>query len=345
MHVYAAASSAPGSQWARDVLGAVKPYAAIGQPMGNQVALGEVKPYAAVCEGTGNPDALTEAVKPFIATAHTGNGSEHLAVVDRGYPNVLISYAYDKQQTFFEEKLGYDPPHWMGDSGAHTVWTLGETIDLDDYIRWSLHYRSIKPNFITISLDIIPGKPHAEPSKREVAKAMEESLANGDSMRAAGLSIMEVFHQGEPWSFFDTLLDRRQPGEVLGISKRGKLAPKHQIAWLDQVFARLRDRYGWDKLPPCHGLGLAATSQHAARYPWWSVDASSWQASAVYGREVLPNGKKRNDDKRNSHRELRKLYLIRTLNAWLDRERVLTQVWHDRGVRFSDTPDDVLATL
>lgn len=269
-------------------------------------------------------------------------GVEMAAPVELGYPNVLVSYFYDKRGTFFTDVLGYNPAYWLGDSGAFSAWTMGQDIDLDDYIEWCKRYVEIKPGFQCVSLDVIAGSREDHPTAKENEKAMKQSVENGDLMRSHGLPIMEVYHQWEPLSFLDQLLDRRQPGEVLGISPRDKRPQKERQAFCDSVFAHVKERCGWGALPPMHGLGVSPASRLTSRYPWWSVDASTWVASAQYGREVSPQGKRMGQDKRNSNRDLRKLYLQRTLAAWIERERLLTRLWQGRGVRYADTPDDAL---
>lgn len=303
----------------------MKAIPSLGRPMGHQKVLAEVRAVAA-----GMPKASAEG----RAIREAG---------DTGYPHVLISYFYDRDQSFFEKKLGYNPQTWMGDSGAFSAWTLGgEGIDLDDYISWCLYYRSLKPDFVCVSLDVIAGRRDAGPTNRENERAMAESLENGDKMRDAGLSIMEVYHQWEPLSHLETLLERRQPREVLGISPRDRRPPAERSAFCESVFSLLKSSCGWQQLVPTHGLGVSPVSPIGSRFPWWSVDASSWVASAVYGQEVLPSGKRRNHDSRNTDRDLRKLYLLRTLNAWLVREQALTKLWHDRGIRFVDAPNEIV---
>jgi hypothetical protein len=105
----------------------------------------------------------------------------------------------------------------------------------------------------------------------------------------------------------------------------------------DAAFACIRDRSGgWDRLIPTHGLGLSVISTLASRYPWHSLDSSSWIVPAQYGKLVSSNGRVvlGVNDRRTANRSVRKLYLARVLAGWLERERALTQLWADRGVVF-----------
>lgn len=324
------------------VFRAVKGYATQSLDAGDTGTLGAVKAY--VSHGDWRPQDSPEVVGAVDAYASMGflqGGVEldSVAKAGKGYPHILISFAYDKDCSFFERKLGYDPPDWLGDSGAFTAWTVGETIALDDLIAWCRFHVERKPTFQCISLDVIPGQPggNRQPTKREREKAIKESLANGDAMREAGLKIMEVFHVFEPLDHLELLLDRRQPGEVLGLGGMVGRGEGLKRDFADEVFRFVRDRAGgWQGIPPLHGLGISIRSPIAARYPWWSVDSSSWIAPAQYGKKVTRYGTLKGDDNRTSHRSVRHLYLVRALEGWLKQEAALTKMWAERGVTYAD---------
>lgn len=274
-------------------------------------------------------------VNAYAATNTKGDKSPVLR--QTGYPHVLISFVYDKQRDFFTDRLGYWPDSILGDSGAFSVWTLGETVDLGEYTDWCLHYQELRPDFLAITLDVIPGKPDGSaPTKRDRTKAMNQGVANSDQLRESGVRIMEVFHWHEPMEQLELLLDRRRPGEVVGIgglAGGGSIVAKRRFC--DSVFAVVKEHVGgWEKLPPIHGLGISPDSPLAARYPWWSVDSSSWAAPAKFGRHVSKDGKRGGRDGRVSQTDVRRLYLGRVLEGWNRREQTLTKMWHERGVRF-----------
>jgi len=155
-------------------------------------------------------------------------------------------------------------------------------------------------------------------------------------MRAAGLKIMEVWHVFEPLEHLDLLIERRQPGEVVGFGGMVGRSETLKRQFCDAGFDRLRQHSGgWENLIPAHGLGLSVRSKLAARYPWWSIDSSSWIAPAMYGKPVTRSGKiGQGDDRRTANRSVRHLYLTRILEGWLEREQQLTAMWRDRGIRF-----------
>lgn len=308
-------------------------------PGGSGYAFREVNAYAVAGTdgGTDHLGAFRDAkeVNGYASMGFLQGGVELQAV--QGYPHVLISFIYDKEGDFFERRLGYWPRSCLGDSGAFTVWTKGETIDLDAYIAWCHSYLEKRPDFLAISLDVIPGSlDGGAPTKAQQKKAMRDSLKNGDRLREAGVRIMEVFHWHEPNSYLDELLDRRQEGEVLGIgglAGGGSIVAKREFC--DSVFARVKERCGdWAQLPPIHGLGISPESPLAARYPWWSVDSSSWAAPAKFGRHVSRNGKRGGRDSRVGNRSVRRLYLTRVLEGWNRREVELTRMWEQRGISY-----------
>lgn len=275
------------------------------------------------------------ASAPYAGNAGPADRAALRAYASTGYPSVLISYVYDRERTFFE-KLGYWPEHSMGDSGAFSVWTLGETIDLDDYIAWCRYYTEATPGFVPISLDVIPGRPGTKPTMAERERAMAQSVENGDQIRAAGVGIMEVYHWHEPIEHLDRLLARRQPGELLGIGGLASGGSRtEKVAFCDQVFAHVRDACGWNALPPLHGLGVSPTSPLGVRYPWWSVDSSSWSLAGRFGRHVSGSGRRGDADPRTSNRTVRQIYLTRVLDSWQRHDRTLTETWASRGVRFA----------
>lgn len=288
-----------------------------------------VRSYAA--QGSPADDGPLREVKSFISMGANDDG----VIFSGGYPSILISFQYDRGRRFFEEKLRYWPTHCMGDSGAFTVWTRGETIDLAEYIGWCQFYAAQRPDFIFISLDVIPGTPTRAPSKREQGRAIKQSLANGDQLREAGVKIMEVFHWHEPLSHLDLLIERRQEGELLGVG--GLAGPGSRDAkerFLASVFHHVRPEVGWQGLVPLHGLGIAPDSTLCYRFPWFSVDSSSWSAAARFGRKVTTSGGRGGEDKRTKDRTVRHVYVSRVLNSWLKREEALSRLWAERGVTY-----------
>ena len=315
-----AAGTAKGDSDELRSLGAVKSYATQSTDVGDTTTLRSVKAYASHGPGVSDKRQAYEDVRE-----------------ETGYPHILISYVYDTDRKF-ADRLGYDPADWLGDSGAFTAWTMGTDVDLADLIEWCRYQVERSAAFQCISLDVIPGEAGGDrrPTTRERNRAMRQSLENGDAMRAAGLKIIEVFHVYEPLSHLDKLIERRQPGELLGLGGMVGRSEGVKRAFADEVFRRVRDRAGgWQDIVPVHGLGISVRSPIAARYPWFSVDSSSWLAPAQYGKKVNAYGALYGDDERTRHKSVRHLYLVRALEGWLKQEAALTKMWAERGVTFA----------
>lgn len=267
------------------------------------------------------------------------SGADFEAFATVRYPNLLVSFHYyqdDDVEVMFS-KLGYTPERVLGDSGAFTVWTQGATVDLYAYTQWCLDRQDSIKGFMAISLDVIPGTVDGDaPTKRQQKAAQKKSIENGDYLRGAGVRLMEVFHWHEPLEFLDLILDRRQPNEVIaigGLAGYGSLTEKQ--AFCDSVFRRIRERCGgWKNIPPVHGLGIGGGSRLATRYPWVSIDSSSWAGAVKYGRDVSRSGRSGKLDNRVSQREVRRFMVQRVLTTWVSNDVAMTKTWEDRGVTF-----------
>lgn len=278
-------------------------------------------------------------VKVYAARSSASTHLHDTAVA--GFERVLVSYVYDRNRRFPERLARWEVDlsklDLLLDSGAFTVWQSGGVVDLDEYVAWAQAYVADFPGTIPINLDVIPGTPEGgAPTKRQRDKAIAESERNADAIRAAGLRVMEVYHWHEPIDVLDRLLDRRERGVQVGIGGvAGPGSSTGKIAFVDSVFAHLRERYGWKALPPIHGLGISPDSPLGRRYPWYSIDANSWVYPHRLGRSVGRGGKTTGKDSRTGKSELAALYMGRMLDRWTRLERSYTALWESRGVRYA----------
>lgn len=266
---------------------------------------------------------------PRIYAATSDTEGYYRAMGAAEYPYVLTSFAYPESPN----RLQHTPEAMLTDSGAFTVWQLGRSIDLADYINWCNERRRGGPSdLVHISLDVIPGVRGKAPTARQRKRAMDESLANGDALRAAGLPIMEVYHQYEPVDYLDLLLARMAPGDLLGVSPRQGGGPSMyaRLRFCEGVFAHLIARFG-KALPKVHGLGL--TSKPAVfRFPWWSVDSLSWVNPGIWGRRQTRNGTERRDPYLRGRPHYREERCREVLEIWQGWNQDLESLWERRGV-------------
>lgn len=201
---------------------------------------------------------------------------------DLRWPNMLVSFTY--AESF--DALTYVPEQLVLDSGAFSAWSRGADVDLHAYRDWALRVRERVPHALVVNLDVIPGAVGRSSSAAERSEAMRASLSHADELRAAGLPVMEVFHQDEPAAFLRQLVARRQPGEVLGISPRNDMPTKARRAWLLRVLGLL-SADGPNAVPPCHGLAVTSR-QTMLDFPWYSIDSSTWAMVHRWGEMEHP---------------------------------------------------------
>lgn len=168
------------------------------------------------------------------------------------------------------------------DSGAYSAWSKNSAIDLDEYCAF------IKANIEKIEayacLDVIPGAPGRSATAAERETAAEATWRNFLYMQREGLQPLPVFHYGEPWRFLDRML--AHGCDYVGIGGLVSVPSKERRAWLDDLFLRICDADGFPKVKT-HGFGMTALVL-MFRYPWHSVDSTTWIKITANGAVYLP---------------------------------------------------------
>lgn len=154
------------------------------------------------------------------------------------------------------------------DSGAFTATTKNVKIDIHEYIDFIKQYDTIKQY---CNLDVI-GDAAA-------------SLKNLKIMEKHGMSPLPVFHYGEdPEKYLVPMIkkyDYIALGGLVGASS------KALIMWLDTIFAKyICDENGFPKIK-VHGFGIT-TFRIMFRYPWYSVDSTTWVTNTRLGMLIIP---------------------------------------------------------
>ena len=168
------------------------------------------------------------------------------------------------------------------DSGAYSAWSRGSVIDLDEYvafIRANIEHIDVYP-----CLDVIPGKLNEIASGKERDDAAEATWQNFLYMRAEGLDPIPVYHYGEHERHLERMLaygcDYIGIGGLVGVS--GPL----RMLWLDRLFKRITDAKGMP-IVKTHGFGMTSVPL-IFRYPWYSVDSTTWIKITMSGAVLLP---------------------------------------------------------
>lgn len=155
------------------------------------------------------------------------------------------------------------------DSGAFSAWRLGAKIDIDEYIA-----------FIKRNMDIIEVYANLD-----VIGSPEGTLENQKYMEKHGLRPLPVFHHNEPEKFLHYYLDKYDYLALGGLAKAVRKGAI--IRWLDYVWSTyLVDTKGKPKIR-VHGFGQTSID-YIMRYPWYSIDSTSWLLPGVYGKIFVP---------------------------------------------------------
>lgn len=214
-------------------------------------------------------------------------GEQAAAVWTKGVKRRLFSFYYHG----FDEKL-YEVDKETGlstaiadavsfgwelflDSGAFTAFTKGAEIGVDEY---AAYIRKTQKYWKTCSsLDAI-GRG-ATDSPEQLASA-RESYSYFLKLRKRGAKVQPVYHVREPKKVLETYVNEGHDYIFIG-----GMVPE-STPWLMQ---RLDDL--WDsvltnkdgtKRVNIHGFGLT-DSKLMFRYPWYSVDSSSWLMTGIFG--------------------------------------------------------------
>lgn len=190
--------------------------------------------------------------------------------------NFLESYYYIKNERAIKKIRG-DKMRIFLDSGAFTAWSKKVVIDLDEYIDFC-HEHIDMLELISV-LDVI--------DFTDPAGAAKKSFHNLLRMEQRGLKgvVLPTFHMGEPEEVIQHYAEHYtyvSLGGMVGISA------KQLMTWLDRIWScYLTDANGFPKLN-IHGFGITSLPA-MTRYPWTSVDSSTWLQWAANGMILMPD--------------------------------------------------------
>jgi len=164
------------------------------------------------------------------------------------------------------------------DSGAFSAYMNKTTVVLQDYIDFIKEHESEIETYA--NLDDI-GSP-------------EKTWENQEEMERQGLHPIPVYHMDENEKFLRMAMEYEYFA-VGGLTLKSAGALQNN---LDRVFQQVcTEKTNYLPANKIHGFGLA-TPHLLVRYPWFSVDTSSWVQYGKYGLILIPkikNGKVRFD--------------------------------------------------
>jgi len=156
------------------------------------------------------------------------------------------------------------------DSGAYTLESQ-EVEDtqkyLDDYIDFILEYEDRL--LVYANLDNI--------------RNVENSWQNQKYMEERGTKPMPVYHYEEDFKWLEKCVNEYEYVGVGGIAKGASIESDRVL--FDRIFDYIYKRNLSVKI---HAFGMAKV-RFLVRYPWYSVDSTTWLQHANYGRIMIPS--------------------------------------------------------
>lgn len=158
------------------------------------------------------------------------------------------------------------------DSGAFSAWSQKIDIDIDEYIAFIKKYK--KYIDVYANLDVIGDAVG--------------TYENQKYMESKGLNPIPVFHPlFEPVSWLEKYINKKYDYIAMGGMAGGSVTVKQILPMLDMVFKEyLCDKNGMPKMK-VHGFGLTS-HRLMLRYPWYSVDSTSWVMTGRMGSVFIP---------------------------------------------------------
>ena len=192
----------------------------------------------------------------------------HVQTINHAVPGANMLCAFSPNTKMASHLQGRNNDMFL-DSGAFTAFTKGKTIDIDEYIAFIKQTKKLWN--IYAGLDVI-GNAAA-------------SSKNMRYMESKGLSPLPTFHFQSPEKDLKKLIDNYPYIALGGLVPIARQRSMIQ-AWLDYCFSIIKTN------TRVHGFGV--NSFHIMkRYPFYSVDASSWivHAQRLASVVVFENGK------------------------------------------------------
>lgn len=168
------------------------------------------------------------------------------------------------------------------DSGAYSAWSAGKPVNIEEYCEF------IKANIEIVDvyacLDVIPGAPGRPASSKQRDEAAAATWENYLYMVDQGLSPLPVYHYGEDPKWLRNMLDYGV--DYIGLGGLVGISGNLRKVWLDRVFTMITDEAG-KPIVKTHGFGMTSVPL-IFRYPWYSVDSTSWIKVSQFGGVYLP---------------------------------------------------------
>lgn len=214
------------------------------------------------------------------------------------------------------------------DSGAFSAFTQGKVIDLDVYIEYIKKYEPY--------LEVYAGL--------DVIGDYKATRKNIEYMESKGLSPLPTFHFKSPISELRRMI-KKYDYIALGGLVPLKLNRALMQKWLDKCFAVINEETlkKGKPLTKVHGFGVNALWAWK-RYPFYSVDATSWLTGGKFRRivkfqkgKLVAFSKKRGGDDIEVAKVTNDHYIKlnrSNIREYTKAAQYATRLWKERGITF-----------
>lgn len=154
------------------------------------------------------------------------------------------------------------------DSGAFSAFTQGANVDLGKYCRFVQQNMDL---FETVSVLDSIGSPL-------------QTYYNLRDMERRGINALPCYHYGEPTEVLEFYVTHYP---YITIGGMVPISTPQLVFWLDYIWGKYLTMPDGSARLKVHGFGLTSVPL-MARYPWYSVDSSSWVQLGGMGNIFLP---------------------------------------------------------
>lgn len=163
------------------------------------------------------------------------------------------------------------------DSGAFSAWSKGVTIDIDEYIAFIKQHKKYIDHYA--NLDVIGDA--------------EKTYNNQKYMESKGLTPIPTYHLTSDYKWLIQYIEEGHSYIAIGGLAAKLVVGDALFHELDHLFINyICDSSGMPKVK-VHGFGLTSIPL-LVRYPWYSVDSTSWVMTGRFGAVFVPKKKQGN---------------------------------------------------
>lgn len=230
-----------------------------------------------------SPDTIGKAMRIYLGTEGERSGNAGVDAIGRAANNlhltlnadpplrILFSYHYYKEENIeglLNNQLLGVPCDVFADSGAFSAFTTGAQITIEEYAAWLNKWGHLFT--CAAALDVIGDAELSYAQTLELKKRIPESLQLIPIFHFRGATSFEILER-----YFEAGFKYVGMGGLVGVHN-----PDLTDSWLTKCFQMKPSDVNF------HGFGVTAWKT-LKKFPWYSVDSSSWTSGFRYARANL----------------------------------------------------------